>query len=99
LSVDKINSVDNPVLGEQQVEYDTTNTGLLLFLNNTSSTYINVVGKSQALYNADKSYLTSASSLMQDKYYNSPISIDKLGDNDLYTSAISENLSLANQSR
>jgi hypothetical protein len=61
--------------------------------------YVNVVAQDQALYKLDKKYLDSTSNLMKDRYYNSPISIDKLGANDLYTSAISENLSLANQTR
>jgi hypothetical protein len=86
-------------LNQSKLDYSTSNLHLTLFTTTNTNNFISSTEVSYPLYNLNKGYLASSSSLMQDRYYNSSISIAKLGNKDFYTNSIKENLSLANQTR
>ena len=99
LSVDRLSSVSSINLNQPKLDYSTSNLHLTLFTTTNTNNFISSTDVSYPLYNLNKDYLASSSSLMQDRYYNSGISIAKLGNKDFYTNSIKENLSLANQTR
>jgi hypothetical protein len=99
LSVDRLSNLDSLNLVSSKASYASESPSLALFANVSTNNFINSTRISHYSYLCNKACLDSSASLMQDRYYNSSISIAKLGDKDFYTNSIKENLSLANQTR
>jgi hypothetical protein len=99
LTVDRLSSLNNIDVDKSNLDYDTSNLHLNLFTTTNDNNFICSTEFSYFTHQSNKEYLRSSSSLMQDRYYNSGVSIAKLGNKDFYTNSIKENLSLANQTR
>jgi len=95
LSNDNTRSITSPVKSESA--------DLSLFLATNKSSFINNSSSLTFLHTQSKSYIAKSSSLLNNKYFNSSVSLNNLSENSnvsaAYTNAISENLSLANQTR
>ena len=102
LSLDKI-SLSGNSLDSTRASIKSNSTELSLFLTTNGANFINSSSNLDFLHTQSKSYLMKSSSLLNNKYFNSNVSLNNLSSNSsvstAYSSAISENLSLANQTR
>ena len=101
-SLDKASSYNSFDMHNGNGQYS-TKLDLSLFLSSSNSSYMNTSNLEGNFINRDKSYLSSTSSLLSNRYYNSNTTLSKITQDStlsqVYTNSISENLSLANQTR
>jgi hypothetical protein len=99
LSIDKLTILEECVSSPSSVKHNSSRVDLQLFINTSNLNFISGTNLNNSSYYMIKSYLVTSSNLLQDKYYNTNLSISKLGTKDIYTNSIKENISLANQTR
>lgn len=102
LSIDKISSASNELIGKNDL-IRSSNTDVSIFLTTDKSNFIGSTLETNLLYPTNIMYSSKASALLDNVYFNSNTSLNSLSNNasvsSVYSNAISENLSLANQTR
>ena len=102
LSIDKISSANNELINRHGL-VRSSNTDVSIFLTTDKSNFISTTLGTKLLYPNNSMYSSKASALLNNVYFNSNTSLNSLSNNtsvsSVYSNAISENLSLANQTR
>jgi hypothetical protein len=102
LSLDKL-STNGYSLSYQENNSKSSDISLSVFLGTGDHAFINSSYSPAPFFTQTATYSSKASSLLDSKYFNSSLSLTTLSSNQTassaYSAAISENLSLANQTR